>query len=59
MQWIQDPSQSNVDNLNDVRRDASKHFSNKKEYWKAKIEELKTNIKIKNIKELYRDINDF
>jgi dsDNA-specific endonuclease/ATPase MutS2 len=23
MQWIQDPSQSNVDNLNNVRRDAS------------------------------------
>ena len=25
MQWIQDPSQSNVDNLNNVRRDASRH----------------------------------
>jgi hypothetical protein len=23
MQWVQDPSQSNVDNLNNVRRDAS------------------------------------
>jgi predicted AAA+ superfamily ATPase len=30
MQWIQDPSQSNVDNLNNVRRDASRHFRNKK-----------------------------
>jgi hypothetical protein len=28
MQWIQDPSQSNVDNLNNVRRDASRHFRN-------------------------------
>ena len=24
MQWIQDPSQSNADNLNNVRRDASR-----------------------------------
>jgi len=30
MQWIQDPSRSKVDNLNNVRRDASKHFRNKK-----------------------------
>ena len=29
-QWIQDPSQSNVDNLNNVRREVSTHFSNKK-----------------------------
>ena len=40
MQWIHDPSQSNVDNLNNVRRDASRHFRNKtKAYLKAKIEE--------------------
>jgi hypothetical protein len=39
MHWIQDPSQSNVDNLNNVRRDASRHFRNKtKAYLKAKIE---------------------
>jgi hypothetical protein len=30
MQCIQDPSQSNVDNLNKVRRDASRHVRNKK-----------------------------
>ena len=30
MQWIQDPSQSNVDNLNSVRREVSRHFRNKK-----------------------------
>ena len=47
MQWIQDPSQSNVDNLNSVRRNASRHFRNKKKaYLKAKIEELETNSKI-------------
>jgi hypothetical protein len=42
MQWRQDPSQSNTDNINNVRRDASRHFRNKKKaYLKAKIEELK------------------
>ena len=62
MQWVQDPSQGNVDNLNNVpiRREASRHFRNKKkEYMKAKIEELETNSKIKIIRDLYRGINDF
>ena len=59
MQWIQDPSQSNVDNLNNVRRDASRHFRNKrKAYLIAKIEELETNSKINNIRDLYRGTND-
>jgi len=30
MQWLQDPSQSSVDNLNNVRREARSHFRNKK-----------------------------
>jgi hypothetical protein len=30
MQWMQDPSQSNVENLNKVRRDASRHLRNEK-----------------------------
>jgi len=60
MQWIEDPSRSIVDNLNNVRRDASRHFRNKmKAYLKAKIEELETNSKISNIGDLYRSINDF
>ena len=51
MQWVKYPSQSNVDNLNQVRRDASRHFRNKKKaYLKAKIVELENNIKIKNIR---------
>ena len=38
MQWIQDPNRSNVDNLNNVRCDASRYFYNKKKaYLKAKI----------------------
>jgi len=60
MQWIHDPSQSSVDNLNSVRCDISRHFRNKKKaYLKAKIEELETNSKIKNVRDLYRGISDF
>ena len=51
IQWIQDPSQSNVDNLNEVRREVSRHFRYKKKaYLRAKIEELETNKKILNIR---------
>ena len=36
MQWLHDPSQSNVDILNNVRCDASRHLRNKKKaYLKA------------------------
>jgi len=60
MQWKQDPSRSNVDNLNNVRRDASRQGRNKKKaYLKAKIEELEINSKINNIRDLYRGINNF
>jgi hypothetical protein len=59
MQWIQDPSQSNTDILNKVRRDASRHFRKKrKAYLKDKTEELETNSKINNISDLYRGINE-
>jgi len=60
MQWIHDPSQSNADILNNVRREISRHFRNKKKTnMRAKIEELETNSKIQNIRDLYRGINDF
>ena len=60
MQLLQDPSRSNVNNRNNVRRDASRHFWNKKKaYLKAKIEGFETKSKIKNIRDLYRGINDF
>ena len=60
MQWVQDPSQRNVDNLNSVRHEVNRHFRNKKKaYLKAKIEDLETNSKIKNIRDLYRGISDF
>jgi len=60
MQWVQDLCQSNVDNLNSVRREVSRHFRNKKkDYLRAKIEELEANSKIHNIRDFYRGINDF
>jgi hypothetical protein len=50
----------NGDNLNNVRREASGHFrSKKREYLKDKINELATNSKNKNIRGLYRGINEF
>jgi hypothetical protein len=51
MQWIQEPSQCNIDNLNNVRWYASRQKKNKKKaYLRAKIEELETNSKITNIR---------
>jgi len=41
MRWVQDPSQSNIDNLNNIRRETSRPFRNtKKINPKDKIEEL-------------------
>jgi hypothetical protein len=57
---LQDPSEINGDNLNNVRCEASSHFRNKKrEYPKYKINELATNSKNKNIRNLYRGVNGF
>jgi hypothetical protein len=51
MQSVEEPNQSNVDNLNTVRREASNHFRNKKKaYPKAKIEEIETNRMVQNIR---------
>jgi hypothetical protein len=56
MQWLQNPNQNYIDNLSNVRRESSRHFRHKKgEYLKAKINELETNSKNKNIKDLYKD----
>ena len=60
MQWVQDPEEINVDNLKNVRREASRHFRNKKKaYLKAKIKERETNSKNKSIRDFCRDIHDF
>jgi hypothetical protein len=60
LQWLQNPSQISRDNLQNLRRETSRKFRNKKrEYLKGKINELKTNNKSKNIRDLYRAINEF
>jgi hypothetical protein len=60
LQWLQDPSEINEDNLNNVRHEARRYFINKKrEYLKDKINEPVTNSKNKNIRDLYRGINGF
>jgi hypothetical protein len=46
--------------LLNVRREASRHFRNKKrEYFKDKINEIELNSKNKNIRDLYRGITEF
>ena len=60
MQWLQDPNQSNVESLNNVRCEGSRHFRNKKqEYLKAKIDKLEINSRIRNIRDLFRGTNNF
>jgi hypothetical protein len=50
----------NEDNLRNVRREASRHFRDKKrEYLMHKITEIELNIKNKNIRDLYRGITEF
>jgi hypothetical protein len=60
LQWLQDPSEANEDNRSYVRREASRHFRHtKREYLKDKINELESNSKNKNIRDLYRSTNEF
>jgi hypothetical protein len=47
-------------NLSNVRREASRHFRNKKrEYLKVRINLIELNSKNKNIRDLYRGITEF
>jgi hypothetical protein len=58
--WLQDPSEVNEDDLSDVRQEDSGHFRNKKRGdLKDKINELESYSKDKNIRDLYRGINEF
>jgi predicted metalloendopeptidase len=60
LQWLQDPSEISGDNLNNIRCEASRHFRNKKRgYLKDKISELAMDSKNRNIRDLYRGINEF
>jgi hypothetical protein len=59
LQWFQDPSEINGDNLKNVRREASRYFRNRKrEYLKDRIKDLATNSKNKNVRDLYSGINE-
>jgi hypothetical protein len=60
LQWLQNPSQISGDNLQNLRLETSRTFRNKKrEYLQEKISELEANNKNKNIRDLYRGINEF
>jgi hypothetical protein len=49
LQWLQDPGEIHGDNLNNVRRGASRHFRDKRrEHLKGKINEFATNSKFKS-----------
>jgi hypothetical protein len=57
---LENPSQINGDNLQNLRRETSRIFRNRKrEYLKDIFHELETNNKNKNIRDLYRSINEF
>jgi hypothetical protein len=57
---LQNPNQINGDNMKNLRSEISIPFRNRKrEYLKGKINELETNNKNKNIRDLYRGINEF
>jgi hypothetical protein len=60
LQWLQNPSQVNGDNMDNVRREAIEISGPKKgNIWGGEINELETNSKNKNIRDLYRGINEF
>jgi hypothetical protein len=59
LQSLQDPSQIIGDYINNARRKPSRHFRNKmRKYLKDQINELATNSKNKNIRDLCRGINE-
>jgi hypothetical protein len=60
LQWLQDPHEVNKDTESDVWRVVSRHFRKKqREYLKDAIKEIVSNRKNENIRELYRDTNEF
>jgi hypothetical protein len=55
LHWLQDPSEINGDNLNNVRWEARRYFRNeKREYLKDKSNELASKSKNKNIWNTFR-----
>jgi len=51
MQWIQDPIQSNADNLNNVKHEVIRHFRNKmKVYMELKLRNFKLTVRLKTFR---------
>jgi hypothetical protein len=61
LQWLQDASKTNQDNLNNVKRcEAIRYFWSKQmAYPKGETNDLAMNSKNKNITDLHRGINGF
>jgi hypothetical protein len=58
-QWLQDPNQSDVDNLKNLRREAYEHSrKRKKKYLRSKTDELENKSMIKNIRDMYWGIRE-
>jgi hypothetical protein len=51
---LQNPSQINADNLENLRGETRTFRNKKREYLKGRINELETNNKNKNIRDFYR-----
>jgi hypothetical protein len=47
-----------VNNINNVRREASRHFRKKREYLKYKINKLPTYNKSKKVRDMYRGTDE-
>jgi hypothetical protein len=58
LQWFQNLSQTNGDTLNSVKHESSRTFRNKKREYVKEKPELETKSKNKNIRDLYRGINE-
>jgi hypothetical protein len=57
---VANPNQTKRDNLQNIKYETSRKFRNKeREHLKGKINELEANNKNKNIRDLYRGINEF
>ena len=48
MQWLQETKRRNVNNLNNVKREASIHFREKTEYVKEKLRNMKLTVRQKS-----------
>ncbi|KAJ4438181.1 hypothetical protein ANN_14120, partial [Periplaneta americana] len=60
LKFLQDPDEDNRDNYFNERLEASRTLRNKKrDYLKEKLNEVETNSKNKNIRDLYKGIKEF